>query len=1216
MKSKLWRVLESLILTSVLAVTALAQSIGGTLTGTVTDPSGGVIANAAVTATNSATGRSANSVSTSSGNYRLPELPVGVYQVTVSAPGFGTATRTAVAVQLGTTSSLDISLSVGEATTTVNVEASSPQLQMDSSDVGTVVTPRQVVDLPLSIAGSAMRNAAAFVVLTPATYGTGTAGGASEVGIGGGQTMASEVLYDGSSIQTQSFGDWFELNSLPSVEAIGEFKVMISGAPAQYGRTSSGVQIYATKAGTNQWHGGVFDLFHNTALDANTWFNNLSIARNGRSAQNRTPSDMKNEYGVLLGGPILIPHIYDGRNKSFFFFSWGQYRQNAGYSNLETIPTPANLRGDFSANLTTQALGTNPCDGTTIYAGQVFDPTTTKTLPSGEQCRTAYKGNIVNTPLSPVAKAVATFIPAPSSTALTNNYISAGSRPILDTAYTIRIDHAFGDNDKIYGTYNYRDDITTYTQSFLWLPVSPYITRQNIPVHLFRVGYDHIFSPHLLNHATLGLTRILDAQNYLTVDAGKDWSAAIGLPGGSGPLFPGFATNEGSTVAFGNPQANPGYNGAIGDFVGNVADNVVWTKGRHNLSIGGEYRYMLSTSSFISPTAGSFQFGRLQTAANIATASGSGNGVASFLLGQVASVASTRNLVSLRNIGHYLAGYVQDEFKVNPNLNLSLGLRYDIDIPFREAHDFASSFSPTALNTGAQGTGIAGALIFAGSGGGRSNVSSRWQETYYKNIEPRLGFSWSPSWLNQKTTVLGNYSIMNAPLLAWGLEYSGIPSGFASNVTVNNIANTFGAAELLDPGSPVTPGIVFPGSYGTPATSQSYNFDPSQLNNQQIPWGQKRFGRPGFNQLWGLSVQQQFATDLIFTLGYLGQVGTHLGSNLLFVNDLNPKYFSIGAHLNDIVSAGTPSAGVSAPYPGFKGTVAQALRPYPQYTYVNTAAYGENEGHMSSNMLTAKLERRFHNGLNVLASYTWTKIISDTGGAEAGNLGGAYVPTIQNPFDLRSEKAVAKENVPHLFVLSYIYDLPFGKNRHFLHTGNALNAVVGGWSFTGIQRYQSGQPVAFGCATSVPGMAITQQGTNHCIRWNLVPGQAIHSAARDSGSFNPAVAGQNTWYNPAAFSDPNANVTLASGLPYRFGNKPAFQSNDSSFAYLNEDFGLTKRTAITESVTMVFRTEMFNAFNRHIFGTPINNPYTAGFGTVSSLANTPRAVQFTLRFDF
>jgi hypothetical protein len=1206
--------LSTLLFAACLVTMATAQSNSGSLRGTITDSAGNAVPNATVTATNQGTGQVTTTTSSDVGSYRFAVLQVGTYTVSASAPGFKKTDHTGVQIQLETTASLDVSLVVGAPTENIQVTADAPRVQTDSSDVGTVVTPQQVVDLPLSTNGSAIRNASDFVFLTPATFGTGTNGGNFQAGVGGGQTMGSEILIDGASIQLQSFGDVFVTNQLPSVEAIGEFKVLVAGIPASQGRTSSGVQSYTTKSGTNAWHGSAYEILHRTELDANTWFNNLSIAQNGKSAANATPSDDKDEYGVSLGGPLWIPHVYNGKDKTFFFFSWGQFRQDKGYTMLWTIPTEANLAGDFSANLSTTSVGANPCDGTTVYEGQIFDPTTTKTLGDGTQCRTAYPGNRITTPLSQVALAIAGYIPHPTTAGLVNNYNAAGTLPIIDTTDTIRIDHLFGAKDKIFGSYNVRDDVTTYTQGHLWLPVSPYITKQDIPNHQFRLGYDHFFSSNLINHALIATSQTRDKQAYLTNFQGVQWSQKLGVLGGEGYMFTGTYPNEGSTVPFGDIQNNAGYNGSIDDETGIISNSVLWNKGRHSLTMGGEYRYMLSVSSFISPLQGQFQYGREQTAATIATASASGNGIASFLLGQVASVQSVRDLVSLRNLGHYIAGYVQDEFKLNRQLNLSLGLRYDVEVPFREEHDYGSNFSPTTINTGAAGTGTLGAMIFGGSGPEQSG-STRWQHTYYKNIEPRVGFAWSPPWLQQRVAVQGSYALTKLPFVYWQQEYS-LPNGFASNVTINNNANPFGAAELLDPTSPVTPSIAYPSTYGVPATAMSPNFDRSQLNGAQIYWGQADFGKPGESNIWSLLTQTQLATDLLFTLGYVGQAGVYLGSNLLYVNDLHPSYFNLGAHLNDTFSNGTSEVdGVPAPYPGFTGTVAQALRPYPQYTYVNTSAYGENVGHLSFHSMIVKLERRYHNGLNLMASYTWSKNISDTAGIAGGSLGGIYVGSTQNPFDRKTEKALGQIDVPNLFVVSYIYDFPFGRGKQFLNSSRAQDLIAGGWSLTGIQRYLSGQPVAFGCATSIPGMYVNQEGATHCVRWDLVPDQPIHSEARRNGSFNPAIAGKNVWYNPSAFSDPNANVTGTT--PYRFGNKPDFQADDRGFPYYEEDWGLVKKFPITEKLNFIFRAELFNAFNRHIFGNPDSQPYDgAAFGTVGGLANNPRTTQFTFRVQF
>jgi hypothetical protein len=1187
------------------SMNSLAQSNEGSLAGIVTDPTGNTVAGAVVTAANAANGQSFKSVTESDGQYRFPVLTIGDYRVTVVAKGFKTTTRSGVAVQIQSTSSLDIQLTIGEQTESVEVNSEAPQLQTESSDVGTVVTPDQVLDLPLSTNGAAIRNSQDFVFLTPATYGTGTSGGTFEGGVSGGQAFGSEILFDGASLQVESFGDGFANEILPSVEATGEFKVLIGGIPAQYGRTTGGVQSYSSKSGTNAWHGGGFDLLRRTALDANSWFN----------SGNPTPPDDKNNYGVLLGGPVRIPHVYDGRNKTFFFFTWEQFRQNQGYANLITLPTSANLTGDFSANLTSTILG-NTCDvvkgtpsGIPIYQGEIFDPTTTyngfltdpTTLQTvATQCRNAYGSNSNPTNIIPlgeqskVALAIASYFPQiPASAGIHNNYNWTGSFPIISTAETMRFDQAFGSNNNVFVSYSVRDNVRNNNNSDFPLPTTPFLTSQDLPTHLIRIGYDHIFSSNLLNHALIAFSRVLNSEAYTTASLGQNWSQKVGLPGGSGFLFPGIGLNEDSqSVGDSEPLSNQGYNSKISDNAYYVADSVVWQKGRHNIAIGGEYRNAPSFSGFTSMTNGDFSFDRAQTAGNSAQTTGSGNAVASFLTGQVQNVFSTNSLRSVKNVEQYVAIYVQDEYKVNRDLNLSLGLRYDVDLPFKETHNIGSQFDPNMLNTGSLGTGTKGALDFASKDG----LSSRWVDVYYKNIEPRLGFSWTPEFLNHKTVISGSYNILNAGIFEWQQIYAGIPAGYSLTGQFNNNTNPFGASNLLD--STSAPSVTSnPGDYGVPTAGTAVNYDRSQLNGQNIPWNQRGFGRPGMYQTWGVNVQQQLATDLIFTLGYLGSHGTHLGSNLLSVNNLPISDFGQGLALENTITGG--------PYPTFSGTVAQSLRPFPQYQNINTAAFGENHGQLTYEALLGKLERRFHNGLNLLASYTWSKILTDTGNIIGGSLGGAYTANIQNPTNLRAEKAVSPQNTPQIFVVSYLYNLPFGKGKAFLNKSAAANYVVGGWSISGIQRYQSGQPNGFAGATGVPGFS-------NSIRWNLVPGQSVESAARKGGHFNPRT---DKWYNPAAFTDPNtANLVASTG--YHFGNKPAYEDDDRGFAYKEEDFGLIKRTPITEKIDFQFRAEFFNVFNRHVFGGPDGNPYDAGFGTVGGTNNSPRAGQLTFRVEF
>lgn len=1190
------------VLALCLPTSLLAQSNQGAISGAVLDSTGANVSGASLTARNEATGQTSTTVSSSSGDYRFPSLQVGAYTISVSAPSFRKKDQTGVAVEIQTTTALNITLSVGSQNEQVEVLASTPQIQTESSDVGTVVTSKQVEDLPLSTNGGAIRNAQAFVFLTPATYGTGTNGGTFEGGVSGGQAFGSEILFDGVSLQVQSFGDGFADEILPSVDSVDQFNVLISGVPAQYGRTSGGIQSYNTKSGTNRFHGTLYEIFRNTVLDANNWFNNRDIAINGRTRGNDTPSDNKNEYGGSLGGPVWIPKIYNGRDKTFFFFTWEQFKQKPGYANFITLPTLTALNGDFRQSLNlaqplTNSAGVpilNPCNGMQMYPGEIFDPATTRTV-NGVQCRDpfTYQGNL-NTidpaRFSSVAKKLITYLPTTrNNNSLSQNYLESGSLPIVDTTYTVRVDHSFGQSDKVFGSYSLRENVKQNLAGQLPLPASNSQTFQDLPTHIIRIGYDHVFSPTVLNHFLVGITRVLNTEGYKNSLGTTNYAQALGLPGGSGSFFPGFGFGEANNINLGDIQGNAGYNSHISDNQGYLGDTVTLSRGKHNLSIGGEYRYLLSISGYVNNLSGNFYFGRGQTSPTPGAASTLGNGIASFLLGQVGSANAVRALVTTRNLGQYGAIYAQDQYKVTRNLNLSLGVRYNVDVPMREQHDFSSQFSPTAANPGAGGR--PGALVFAGSGAGRSGISSRFADVYYKAIEPRVGFSYAPAYLNNKTVFQGTFSVLNSSLLEWTQIYNGIPAGYSITAQVNSLAsNGFAAAESLDTG-------------GTPVPGTTISYDPSQLNNNNVPWNQRGFGRPGNNLTWSATVQQQFATDLILTLGYLGQRGTHLPSNLLYVNDLSPTYFGLGSRLNQQVAGNT--AGVTAPYAGFSGTVAQALRPFPQYNYINTAAYGENRGQQTYHALTAKLERKFHNGVNLLASYTWSKNITDTGNIIGGSLGGAYTASIQNPFNLKAEKAISPEDVPHLFVLSYLYQLPFGKDKAYLSKSNFLDYFVGGWAIGGIQRYQSGQPLGFGCATGIPGF-------NNCIRYTLT-GQPIYTAARRSGKFNPTT---DKWYNPAAFADQNAAVS-SSGGAYSFGNKPQYESDDRSFKYLSEDFSFIKRTPITEAVSVQFRVELFNAFNRHIFGNPDGSPSDGNnFGVVGYQSNAPRQGQLTMRVEF
>ncbi len=375
---------------------ANAQTVRGGLTGAITDSTGAVVPNATVEAKNEATGDIARTVSTSAGAYRFPELPLGRYDISVSAPGFKTATFTGVLVQIQQITPLDAVLQAGGTTETVTVDANAPTIQTESSDIGGVVSDKQIVELPLALGGvGALRSPEAFAFLLPGTTGPGTANSNNGIflsKIAGGQNYGNEVLIDGSSQQRSENGSSFD-EEAPSVEALQEFKITTALPQAEYGRTTGGIENFVTKSGTNKYHGTAYEIFRNEDLDANTWFNNGNRAfyctgsndTPACHAQYAVPQDKKNDYGVTIGGPIWLPKVYNGRDKLFFFFSWEQLGYKLGATQTSTVPTVAMRNGDFSAPLIFRTdlppVGTNPCQGDApVYQGEIFDPQTERTV--------------------------------------------------------------------------------------------------------------------------------------------------------------------------------------------------------------------------------------------------------------------------------------------------------------------------------------------------------------------------------------------------------------------------------------------------------------------------------------------------------------------------------------------------------------------------------------------------------------------------------------------------------------------------------------------------------------------------------------------------------------------------------------------------------------------------------------------------------------------
>ncbi len=1188
------------------------QANQGAIAGVVEDSSGAVVAGAKLTATEKSTGTVYETVSTTAGSYRFPNVRIGTYDLSVTATGFKSPTLTGIVVQIATTAAVDVKLSAGGVNETVVVQSDAPTLQTESSDIGTVVSAKQILDLPLALGSTvqAMRSPEAFVFLTPGAVGPGSDsgnGGTFESKISGGQNYATEVLLDGSSTTRSENGSSFD-ETAPSVDAIGEFKVITSTLPAEFGRTTGGIESFSTKAGTNSYHGSAYDIFRNTALDANTWGNDYALSQNpANRSPFQTPLDRQNDYGGTLGGPVIIPHLYNGKDRTFFFFSWEQYRQTNGGTQTSTVPTGAELGGDFSAALNTGTiLGTNPCENNApIYQGEIFDPATTQTV-GGVECRTAFMDEPGNTGnkipvgrFSTVGQNILSFYPTTSSSSLINNYIFAFSYPILDTATTIRIDQNISAKSKAYFTYNSRTNnrISTTPE---WAGPAGYGRNQEFTTHFIRFGYDYTFSPTILNHVNLGYNRTNSANIGAGVGlgGGADWDAKLGITGASGPMFPGI------TFPNGEPLAPSAFGDNVdGDTVDNgfrFNDTLTWVKGKHEFKFGYEQWYQQYSPLNFQNTSGTLTFSRNQTAGIPTLSPSTGNALASILLGLPQNVGVTSYAGQARWLRSYFAGFVQDNFKVTPTLTVNIGFRYEIDEPQKEGNGDTSNISLTTPNPGAGN--LPGSLVFAGRGTGRNgNVNERWANIWKKDFGPRLGFSYSPSALHGNTVFRGGYGIIYGNLQY--ADFGGFNrTGFQANPSFNSV-NGFDPALSIDSGVP---------AYPAPP-----NLDPTQLNFAGPQYTDPSYGRPPMIQNWSFEVQHQIASDLIMDIAYVGSHSVSLRSNYDAVNTLNPKYFALGNFLNTQIGA---QSTIPLPYPTFPtiAIVAQALVPFPQYFGFNTDGALENLGQSTYNALEAQLTRRFHNGLNLMASYTWSKTLTDADSAlpffATLHQGGAP----QNVFDRRSDKAISNQDLPQNFVLSYIYELPFGKNKKFLSHGNLADKVAGGWSVSGVQRYESGQPVAFGCATGVPAY-------NDCIRFDQVAGQPIFSSAWSSGHFNPIT---DVVFNRAAFNDPNSAANLAARGSYAFGTMTRVDGAVRMSPYLSEDFNLLKRTKMTETSDVLLQVNVLNAFNRHIWNRPndLGPNDGAAFGVINynNFSTTggggylifPRRIQLQLKIEF
>lgn len=1153
------------------------QTNSGSIQGTVTDPGGAAVQGATVTARNLDTGVAASTVTTDAGLYSVPNLPPGRYSVSVEATGLKTYTQEGVTVPTGTVVPLDIHMQMGAVTETITVSADASQLQTASSDMGATVQSTLVANLPLEVSGT-IRNPTQFIELVPGFVGNvGNNPGdnaSDDFKVNGGQEGGTDVLVDGVSISLVSANT--QWNKGVSTEGVQEFKVLQSNFSPEFGESGDGIVSLTVKSGTNELHGSAYEYLRNRDLDANSWKNNLlGSPRN---------VDTQNDFGATVGGPIFIPKLYHGKNKTFFFFDYEGYRLRHGGTGTDSFPNENFRKGDFSALLP---------------GVQLYDPVTHAAIPGD------ILTNDPNFKPSAVMTKVFALLPATNG-ALTNNVTDHTVSSTTANLYDVKVDHVISDKHRISGGFDY-DNTRTGGSSDL----GP-IFGQSIPqdTRYARFSDNYIFTPSLVNQFLFGFSRRYRAEGSNSIGLG--YPAKIGLTGVSNATFPCIKWNGGF-----NYNVNNCGDSEFADNVYQINDSVSWVKGKHNFKFGGGVRMLQFNVRRLTQASGEFDFSPAETSSTGTVTGTGGDAVASSLFGL--SDTTVLNYGAFSGVRYKdFSLYGQDSYKFSSRLTLNYGIRYDLDLPATEAFNRFSAVDPTLPNPGAGN--IVGAYTYFGTGTGR-NGRKRPQDTYHKAFGPRVGFAYS---INSKTVMRGGYGIFYEPLKEGSFaDQDGL--GFFNKQTV-----TAGSGSPPAPPTQIDNGVthLFP-ALG-PFTPEGQN------GNSGVILVPANSGRPADIQTWNLDIQRQVLNNLMVSVAYVGSKGTHLPALNIIPNQVNPSFLSLGSELTmpaSCLAANTcpksVAAGVKLPYAGFTGNINQALRPFPQYGNFNeedNSFTPDRTGNSTYHAMQLQVDKRFAQGLSFLVSYTVSKNLTDadsSGPGVSGFIGtGSFIG--ENSYNRAAEKAVSQLDTPQSLVASFFYELPVGHGKHYLNSGGVTDRVVGGWYASGVLSYHSGLPTeVYGPCQGTAGDVLFGgcNTTGAGSRVNVVPGIAQTNKA----NFNPATT---PFWNTAAFT---------AAAPFTFGNEGRSLPLARSFGGKNEDFTLGKKTRLFgEKATIDFRASFFNMFNRHIFSVPnqsfgpffqtplsftpagqgsCKGPLACGFGAVTDTSG-PRIIQFGLKIQY
>lgn len=1165
---KLFSLVALLALTCCLATSLAAQEARGTITGKVLDANQAAVPNATVKVTNTAMGTTVTLTTNDAGLYRAPFLLPGTYQVVVEVTGFKRSVRENLILQVNGTLEYDAILEVGGTQESVTVSAESPALETANASMGQVVDARRIQELPIAH-GDPFK----LIGLTGGVAYTGSqrldrpfepthiVGYAMD----GTRGNRSDITIDGIASTATANANEVISSYVPPQDLVQEFKVQTATFDASTGNTEGGVTNLSIKAGTNNFHGTAYWVKMAPGLFANDFFANANNIKR--------PDFTYDRWGGTIGGPVWIPKLYKGKNKTFFMYGLERIPESRPRNNgTPTVPTEKMKQGDFSELL---ALGS---------AYQIYNPFTRRAVAGGRFQQDPFPGNIIPSNLiNPIArKVVDTYFPKPLTAGNadgTNNFQNPSlPENITYLTQTIRIDHVISDKQRIFGRVSWYDRDSNYNNYFGNIATGEWFLFKSR-----QATFDDVYTltPTMVLNLRYGYNRFIRGTNAQPGARGFDLTS-LGFPSSYNNLipedirrFPRFdITGYQGTGVGGELRPNDTHN-----FVGQLNK----AAGTHSLKTGVEFRAYRETSGFFANTqTGQFVFDSTWTRGpldNAPTAPGQlGQSFAAFLLGLPSGGGVTR-AANYAEQSTTTGVYIHDDWKFNQRLTLNIGLRYEIEgalterfnrsvsnfdysyiQPFEAAARAAYAKNPTP-EVAADQFNLRGGLLFAGA-----NDERGLYRVPKKNFMPRFGFAYK---LTDKTVVRGGYGI-----------FFGFLGQRRGDVIQSGYSQTTPFVASLNNGLSFTSTLSnpFPNGITEPRGAAD---GPQTFLGQSITFFNPRPLSP-YMQRWQLGFQHQLPGGLVAEVSYVGNRGTHIEITRN-INALPNKYLSTSTTRDqariDYLSANVPNPLVGL-MPTTAGAVFRAnniarsrlLVPFPQFDAVNTTT---NEGYSWYHSLQTELEKRFSKGYTFGVSYTFSKFMEAT--------------ELLNAADPRPTEVISAVDRPHRLTVNGIYELPFGKGRALLANLNGIGSrFVSGWQVQGVYAFQSGAPLGFG--------NIIFNGDVKNIR---LPGDQ-QTVAR--------------WFNTEAGFNKVAAQQLGSNLrtfPLRFG----FLRADNISNY---DLSVLKNTELWENKTLQFRAEFLNAFNHPFFPGPNTTPTVVQFGTVqaSTQDNYARRIQLALKFIF